>query len=127
MATETSSDFKSAAQPTPLSHETSGGDAPPVTPSQQVASHQYGLGQGPTFHGAIGQAVQNQTHVSNMQRDGNRSDQANHYTRTQSPTVADRITALGEAFLQAKQRHQQEKSKQQTKGNEQDKDREHER
>lgn len=64
-----------------------------------------------------------------MQRDGNRSDQANHYTRSQSPASSEQIKTLGQLFAKQAQRKDEEKAKniQQSKNNEQDKDRGHER
>ena len=128
MATDTSSAFNSAANPSPPSHGTSAGDAPPVTPSQQVISHAPAM-DGPSPPGSVGQAGYNQTHVANMQRDGNRSDQANQYTRFQSPASAEQIKTIGKLFAKQAQQKDREKSKnvQQTKNNQQDKDRDRER
>jgi hypothetical protein len=130
MATDTSSAFNSAANPTPPSHGTSAGDAAPVTPSHQVASHAPAGMDGPSPPGSVGQAVQNQTHVGNMQRDGNRSDQANHYTRSQSPASSEQIKAISKLFAkqaEEKKAAQQVKTNEQSKNNQQDKDRGHER
>ena len=131
MATDTSSAFKSAADPTPPSHGTSAGDSPPVTPSEQVASQEHGLGKGPPppTPELGGQAVINQTHRDAMQKDQGKSDQANHYTRSQSPASSEQIKALGQLFAKQAQQKEQEKAKtiQQAKNNQQDKDRGHER
>ena len=124
MANETSSAFNSAANPTPPGNGPSGGDAPPVTPSEQVARHAP-TPDGPSPPPGIGEAVKSQTHYRDMQRDGNQSDQANNYTRSQSPASVSQIQTLGALFAkQAALKKEKQKQQEQAKNNQQNKGRE---
>lgn len=116
--------YNNASTATSSNAPDKGTEAPPITPSTQVASHQNGLDKGPPPPVSVGPVVDQWAHLRGMNVDQKQSDKNNNYVRpTQSPSSEAALQKLAQKFTAAKQHSAAEKAREFQKSRNQDRER----